>query len=265
MPLGYRLRIAAQVVAVVEPVIRLADVVAVASDTLGRVVRRRFPGANVVRIDPACPPLPSLDHHAGDVPLRLVLADTRSHDGDASRIAEPLAEFMRATPSARLVTFLGDRAPASLRLPNAEHRQPLPWPAFRAWRRSERFHVLLAPRADTAVNRARSVTRLLDAAGFGAVGLYGHNDAIREAVARGGLPAPTAPVLDWRSALEGLARRRDRLGTLAERTADVAAGLGDVERQRALWLSCLWPDRPSSLDKPATAHHNGDGPNVTEG
>lgn len=239
VPLGYRTRswFARQIV--VERALALSDAVVATSDVLMDTLSVHAPRTAVHRVDPCLlrPPAP-LDHHENG-PLEILLADTRSHDADAAAAAPSIAAFLEGAPEARLTTFLGDRAPSCLRRGGVTHLSPLSWPAFRQWSERRRFHVLIAPREPTPVNQARSLTRLLDAATFGAVGLFGANDAIEEALDRGGLPDWTFGHVEWTQALARLSDRPDLRRQLAERTASVAAELGAVSRQKAVWTEIV--------------------------
>ena len=203
-------------------------------------LRGKAPNATVMAIDPALPNrlLPALDHHDATEPLTLLLSDTRSHLADIADAAPAIRAVLDANPTVRLVTYLGARAPVALRHARAEHREPLPWHEFEREAASQRAHILLAPRRSTAVNAARSATRLLDAAAAGAVGLYGRVPAIADAAA-GDLPSWTHGNVDWAAALQRLIDDGDERKRLATRTAALATRIGDIERQRTVWTTIL--------------------------
>ena len=198
------------------------------------------PRAEHRSIAPALDPvtLPALDHHAGDGPITMLISDTRSHLSDIAAVATAVREALDTEPRLRLVTYLGRRAPTPLRHERAEHREPLPWAKFAAEQASLRAHILLAPRRATPVNAARSSTRVLEAATAGAIGLYGHVPAIAVA-ARGTLPDWTHGEVDWRAAIARLVNDPAERLRLAERTAELARRIGDMESQRALWREVL--------------------------
>lgn len=220
------------------PLLRTASCVLAPSDALLERLRAAAPNATLRRIDPALlHPLPPLDHHGEDGAIILLISDTRSHRADIAEVAPAIRRAMDREPRLRLVTFLGDRAPAALRHPRARHRSPLPWPVFRERMGELRAHVLLAPRRPTPVNAARSSTRLLDAAMAGAAGLYGRVPAIGDAAPE--LPDWTLGAVDWEGAILRLARDHSLRAELAGRTAAAARRIGNAERQRAAWRDAL--------------------------
>ena len=198
------------------------------------------PKASLRSIDPVMPDhVPSsLEHHDADGPLTLLISDTRSHAADVEMAAPSIRAALDADQRLRLLTFLGARAPAALRHPRADHRAPLGWADYQRDIVSLRAHILLAPRRATAVNAARSTSRILDAASVGAVGLYGHVPAI-QAAAGPVLPAWTTGDVDWRHAIARLADNPATRLDLARRTGELARTVGSAGRQRTLWTEVL--------------------------
>ncbi|MGQ0486604.1 MAG: hypothetical protein ACT4SY_14785 [Hyphomicrobiales bacterium] len=191
-----------------------------------------------LRLEPAqCHSVATLDHHDRTARLDIVFAATRSHLGDLEYFAPAIAGFLKARPDAHLTTFLYGHAPAALRkLPNVTHHSPMGWESYRAFVAAHRFHIALAPALDTAFNRARSLSRLHDHAGYGAAGLYSAQPPFAGTIANGksGRLLPTDPAA-WQAALFDLADRRNVVRHLAEGGRRLSAALGDQARVRGFW------------------------------
>ncbi len=192
----------------------------------------------LLRLEPAqCHAVAALDHHDTTARLDIVLAATRSHLSDVEFFAPAIAGFLKVRPDAHLTTFLNGHAPPVLRnLPNVTHHSPMGWERYRDFVAAHRFHIALAPACDTAFNRARSVSRLHDHAGYGAAGLYSAQPPFAGTIADGtsGRLLPPDPEA-WRAALFDLAAHRNVMRQLAEGGQRLSAALGDHGRVRDFW------------------------------
>jgi hypothetical protein len=201
-----------------------------------------YPVHNGLLLGPTqCHAPAALDHHDRQETFDIVAAGTQAHLRDLGHIAPALARFLRQTPEARLTTLLGGAEPEPLRgLANTIHHGALPWPAYRRFVAANRFHVALALTLDTAFNRARSVSKVHDHAGFGAAGLYSARAPFRGIVQHGrtGLLLGDDPA-DWVAALRSLAANRALTRGLASGGQNLSASLGDPARVRAFWIEAL--------------------------
>lgn len=192
-----------------------------------------------LRLDPAqCYPLGSLRHHDGAGRFEVVFSGTRSHLEDLAAVAGGVAEFLRKRPEARLTTFLGGHAPKALqRLANVRHLPPMAWEDYRRFAAGNRFHAAIAPALDTGFNRARSFSKLLDHAGFGAAGIYSRQPPFTGLIEAGksGLLLPNEPA-SWRDALAGLAQNYQQSRDLATGAQKLAQHVGDPGRVRQFWV-----------------------------
>jgi hypothetical protein len=215
----------------------VTDVVAPSENILRRFRRKR-----ALHLDPAqCHKAGALVHHSLARPFDIVFAATRSHLQDLGHIAPALADVLHQYPDARLTTFLNGHAPRSLRmLPNAIHLPMMEWSRYRAYVAENRFHAAIAPALDTPFNRARSISKLHDHAAFGAAGVYSRQQPFDRIVTDGksGLLLSNEPG-EWREALLGLARDRDRTLKLAAGGQVLSQTLGDMRRVRNFWLEEL--------------------------
>ncbi len=193
-------------------------------------------------LDPAqCHPDGGLGHHRKAKGLDIVFAATRSHLYDLDLIADPVAEFLKARPDARLTTFLNGHAPKVLkRLPNTIHLPMLGWGRYRAFVAENRFHVAIAPALETDFNRARSLSKLHDHAAFGAAGIYSHQAPFSNIVSHGasGLLLPNDPA-KWKDALFQLADQRSQAEGIAAEGQELSRRVGDRRRVRQFWLKEL--------------------------
>ena len=229
LPLAYRWRLVRLHLQTLRPLLRAGASLHVPSAALKRCFAAH---ADVSRIAP-CHPVPPRDvppTASHDRP-RVAYLGTRSHRADIAAAAPALARWLAARPDARLVTFLGDRAPPALcAAPNAEHRAPVDWQAFQRFLRAERVHAVIAPGLATQFNAARSHSRLLDAAALGAVPVVSRHLAMAETVEREGLGLVIESD-DWGTLLDRALADRDP----AERLVRYVRDRHGPERQRAYW------------------------------
>lgn len=242
LPECYRARLLDLARETAAPLLSQADCVYVTSKAL----QERIPRETSL-IQPALTaPAASLEHH-DETPLTVLFAGTRSHREDLASIAAPLARFLQNRPDCTFETFLGRHAPRELRLPNARHHAPLAWDEYRHVLRSRRFHIGLAPARPTAFNTARSVSKMLEFASFGAAPVYGEGVPFRH-LASGSGAAFTAEEFggDWLALLESLHQDRTSLRRIASANQVLAARLGDPQALRSFWRHELGLDTAST-------------------
>lgn len=168
---------------------------------------------------------------------RVAFLGTRSHGAGLAFLGEIVAALERRALPVRLTLFLGKHLPATLRRSAIiDNRAPLDWPAFRRFQQTERFHAMLAPLPDTPFNKGRSISKLLDAAAIGAVGLYSNRAPFAGRVSDGvdGLLLADDPRL-WADAIAGLHARPAHAQAIAVAGAALARRLGDPKHVAGFW------------------------------
>ena len=196
----------------------------------------RFPNKPGTIVPPALVHrLPALKHHVRkpDDRLDIVFSGTRSHLGDFLTIELPLRECLLQNPHWRLTTFLGRHAPCELRLSNARHLDPMDWSTYREFVSQNRFHVALCPLLQTDFNAARSATRLLDSAAFGATPVYSPVPPYDHILATGGISFQPATLQEC---LCFCAENPKFTRAQAQKIALKAEDIGSLTRQRKFWL-----------------------------
>jgi len=242
LPECYRARLLDLARETADPLLKRADRVYVTSKALQERIARE-----TSLIQPAMTaPAASLEHH-DETPLTVLFAGTRSHREDLASIATPLARFLQNHPDCAFETFLGRHAPRELWLPNARHHAPRAWSEYRHVLRTRRFHIGLAPTLPTAFNTARSVSKMLEFASFGAAPVYGEGVPFRH-LASGSGAALTADEFgdDWLALLESLHQDRTSLRRIASANQALAARLGDPQALRTFWRRELGLDTAST-------------------
>ncbi len=178
---------------------------------------------------------------AGRPMLRAAFLGTRSHGAGLEFLAALAAEAARLALPMQLTVFLGVHASPALRdNPLVVNRKPLPWNSFRRLLQQERFHVMLAPLPDTPFNKGRSITKLMDAAAVGAVGLFSNRLPFSDRVTheQNGLLIAD-DVAAWVAALRAVVVDPARSRQIAAGGAELARKLGDPALLRAFWLPRL--------------------------
>lgn len=124
---------------------------------------------------------------------RVLFHATSPHRVEHSFAAQVAARVARLAPHVVFdVNVPKTFAPIWAGAGNVELRPSLPWPAYRELAFKSPADLLLAPLADTPLNRARAPTKAIDAVRFGAAGLFSDLDPYR------GLSAAAAgPLLPW--------------------------------------------------------------------
>lgn len=240
LPLGYRTRLGAFVRRILPHLLDLGpEIIAPSPAILASAVFAQLPRA---LLDPArIGVAESFDHFWAPKTVNCVFMGTRSHAADLGSIDNALMAACEAEPRLRLTTFLGDHAPASLRRhPQIINRHPLAWNDYQSILRDERFHIALAPALPTPLNRARSISKILDHAAVGAAGLYAGQPPFDTRISNGedGLLLGQEPEA-WRSAILDLARNLAKARRIATAGRDLAARLGDPARVRSFWCERL--------------------------
>jgi hypothetical protein len=244
LPADYRERLGVFVRGLLPRILALSPIVVSPSLSILEV----FPGLEQRRLDPACLslcdggmlPLPATRSSAPSV----VFLGTRSHLGSLPLIAEIAERLDRSCPGARVHLFFGRNLPRALiRSRIVVNRAAMPWPAFRAFCRTARFDVALAPVQDTPFAQARSITKLMDHAAVGAVGIYGDRPPFRGVISHGvdGLLLSDEPQA-WADAIQELAAAPLRATQIAAGGGALAARLGDPARVRRFWTRELGLD-----------------------
>lgn len=205
-------------------------------------ILERYRGKVLQRLDPCqCHAPGGLVHHDWLDKFEIVVPGTRSHLRDIGHLTRALVAFLEERPDAALTTFLGGDSPAALaRLPNAVHLPPLGWDDYRRFVAENRFHVAVTPSLDTTINRARSISKIHDHAGFGAAGLYSHRAPFAAAVEDGinGLLLPDDPA-SWLLALRQLHAGRAGARAIAAGGQALSQRLGDPGLVRAFWADAF--------------------------
>ena len=208
-------------------------------------IRSLFPDLECVHLDP-CSVVPTRERPAvQDWPdgqgLRIVLLGTRSHQQSLIPLARIAEDVRAALPKARLTHFMGAIGPPALRAnPIVEARRGLSWAHYRRLMERETFDIALTYLPESRFNQGRSITKALECAAFGAVGLYSDRTPFAGLVTHGtdGLLLPDAADA-WSAAILDLARDPARVHRLAQGGADLAQRRGDPARVRRFWLERL--------------------------
>ena len=188
--------------------------------------------------------LPGLEHHDSD-DVRIVFNGTRSHLHDFEMIAPVLQRLVDTYPNVSLTTFLGKHAPADLQGDQVHHLPPMRWEDYRRFMRHNRFHIALGPARETLFNLARSPSRILDNAGFGAVGVYSARRPFNRWITNGenGLLIADGES-HWQEGLEGLINNAALRKTIAQAAAGLASDIGDTSKLKRFWSQKLQLELP---------------------
>ncbi len=171
-------------------------------------------------------------------PIRIAFLGTRSHIGSMTLIDGLAQGLERACLDIRLHLFMGRHLPAPLAARrNIVNDRPLSWDEFRAFCRTSRFHVGLAPVQNTSFAQARSITKIMDHA---AVGVYSRRPPFDSVIEHGrtGMFAADGPEA-WTAAILDLASAPRHAAEIARAGAELAAQRGAPARVRRFWLKAL--------------------------
>ncbi|MDX2266434.1 MAG: hypothetical protein NW215_15850 [Hyphomicrobiales bacterium] len=234
LPADYRARLAAFAHTLLPEILALSPTVLAPT----RTILDLFPSAPRAIISPCMLGEPSPRPHGHwNAPLRIAFFGTRSHASSLPFLEAVADRVRRRAPSARLTMFFGRHAPSSLqRAPNVQNLAPMKWPEFRRMLTVERFHIGLAPLADTLFARGRSITKALDHASAGVAGLYSEGPTFAGAVTHGrtGLLLPMDADV-WAEEIARLDRDRAALEALAQAGVERGREVGDPAKLRAFW------------------------------
>lgn len=167
---------------------RLSDLVSelwLSSDVLASRYARATP---VYRIDPkpARFPLPRERPSRPEGPVRIFYHGQKTHGADREWLDGIISEVHLLCPDAEFELIGGPMLRWKYRRKcHVTVRSALSWPAYRALGTTERFDIGLAPLVPTPFNSARSWTKYLDIARFGAVGLYAAGEPYEHVVTDG--------------------------------------------------------------------------------
>lgn len=206
-----------------------------------RAVLDQFPGLVGKLLQPTCLALCG----GGSLPeptifdgrLDVAFLGTRSHSGSLPLLDSIGAGLDRSLPSARLHLFFGRHLPPELASRRSiVNHAPLPWGKFREFARKTRFHVGLAPVQGTPFAMARSVTKLMDHATFGAAGLYSRRAPFADVIESGadGLLVEDTPEA-WIAAITRLGADPALMARLAKGGIELASRIGNPETARNFW------------------------------
>jgi hypothetical protein len=236
LPADYRSRLLSFQRRTVQPICKMADEVIAPSqfilDSLG-VAQTSLIAPSLIH------DLPSLEHHNEDA-VRIVFNGTRSHLSDFRMIVPVLRHIIEKHENVYLTTFLGSHAPAELAGKRVTHLPPMRWEDYRRYMRKNCFHIALGPARETLFNLARSPSRILDNAGFGAVGVYSARKPFNKWVVNGetGLLLSDSNA-HWTAGLESLIADRSLRKTIAKSAAKLAVEIGNASRLKQFWAEKL--------------------------
>ncbi len=257
LPEDYRARLAAFATTRLPRLLALDPVIVAPSEA----IRAAFPGHRSAHLDPCClaladgalpPSTPWPDRE--DAPLDIAFLGTRSHAGSLALIDAIAERLARALPHARLTLFFGRHLPPAIAgRANVVNRPALAWPAYRAYARTARFNAALAPVQATPFATARSITKVMDHAAVGAVGLYSARPPFDRIITQrvDGLLIGSDAAGDWVDALVMLARDPRAAGRIAAAGQDLARTRGDPERLRSFWTARLGLEQSGPAQEPA--------------
>lgn len=180
-------------------------------------------------------PLPPLDHHGEDAPLRVGFLGSAVHRGDLDLI-RPALERLLEDGTITLSIAANHRLGSLAHRPGVRPVAATSWPGWQRWLARTRLHLALYPLRDTPANRARSVNKIVEHALVGAAGLYSATwpESARIERRRAGLVLPPDPEA-WERAVRSLAQDRHRRLALAAAGRSLARDLNHPGLQRAFW------------------------------
>jgi len=185
-------------------------------------------------------PLAGSCHHRTDGPLRIGYLGSTAHAGDLAWIAPALRAVLDAEPRAELHLAANHRSGPLAGHPRLRPIAATDWTGYRRWLRGARLHLAVYPMLETPVNRARSVSKIVEHAMAGAAALYPDHWPETARVVRRGAGAALPMDRDaWRDAALALLRDADRRRALAEGGRALAADLAHPGRQVAFWRHAL--------------------------
>ncbi len=207
-----------------------ADVVA-SSETLAA----RLGGAQVLRPHWS-EPLSDLAHQGQGGRLRIGYLGSAVHRGDLAFLAPALRALLERHPEAELhLAANHDLGPLDGH-PRVRPFRETGWSAYRAALPGRRLHLALYPLLDTAANRARSTSKIVEHAVAGAAALYseGWPEAARVARRGAGIVLENDPEA-WAAAASRLLSDGRERRAIAARGLALARDLNHPGAQREFW------------------------------
>lgn len=210
LPLHYRIYMAHFWLRYAGRIGALASELWLSSDVLAR---RYAAAGDVHRIDPAplrfALPSERPSNESGNVSI--FYHGQKTHRADRKWLRDVMRPVLEDCPNCEFEIVGGPEARRFYGgLPRVAVRPPLPWPEY--WQRSQttRLDIGLAPLVPTPFNSARSWTKYLDIARFGAVGVYAAGEPYESVVTddRNGILRPACDKEAWSDALIALVRDR---------------------------------------------------------
>ncbi len=168
--------------------------------------------------------------------LRIAYLGSAVHRGDLALLATQLRRLLDARPGLELHLAANHRLGPLAGHPRLRPIMATGWRAYRAWIATQRFDIAIYPLLDTAVNRARSVNKLIEHAVVGAAGIYSETwpEARRVARRGAGMVVANRPEA-WAEAILALADDPALRARIAARGRVLAADLNHPGRARAFW------------------------------
>lgn len=237
LPMDYREKLGHFARTILPRILALRPVIVAPSEPILAL----FPGFERRRLDPCWPALGDLAALARPARwhdrLDIAFLGTRSHAGTLPLLDRIAARLEQACPQTRLHVFFGRHLPSSLaRRAGIVNHAPIAWSDFPAFCQRTKFHIGLAPVQDTPFARARSITKVMDHAAVGAVGIYSDRAPFAGVITPGrdGLLVGDSAEA-WAAAILDLASAPRHAADIARAGADLAARLGDPRRARGFW------------------------------
>ncbi len=231
--------------AVVERMVRLADVVRVSTPALAARVEglaRRVRVVENALDERVWGSAPARDRTAEEFrPVRVLCMGTATHDGDMAVILPALEELHRVFPDRLQVDLVG--FVAGLAVPDwIRRRAPDPhaarsYPGFVRWARAAGpWDIGLAPLADTRFNACKSALKSLDYAALGLAVLASDTESFRTVLADGIAGQLIGNTTEsWYTALSRAILDPDHRRGLAEGAARMLREHGTLAARAGLW------------------------------
>lgn len=234
LPRGYRKRMARMANGPLQDILDATDQLYVTSDRLREIHAQHKPKLVHPHL---VVPVSDLTHFDTDHSLKLVFSGSRSHLSSIRSIVSDLKSFLQKHPEVQFDHFLG-RHLKDLKIPNVRDFSRHSWTEFRQHMSSARYHAALLPALKTNFNTARSTTKVLEFACYGAAPVLSRNVAFANLVIDSAIMVDESPG-SWLSTLEMLLTNRSFLSGIASANLDLAKKIGDPSNAKKFWCSEL--------------------------